>query len=157
MVATGILLIGLVAVMNLFTVAVVQNANQGELATRTIEYCQDKMEQLVALSFADGSTNTTVYPSQATGGTGLGGAMAASATVGSVNPSSPVTGYVDYLNASGTLQSISTGAFYTRQWSISTDATAKRKTITVLARALISIGPGTPPSTTLVFVKSSLQ
>jgi len=154
-VAMCILLVGLVAVMSLFTVALDQNANQGEFATRTTEYCQDKMEQLMSLSFTDGSTNTTVYPPQSTGGTGLGGNMAASATVGSVNPASPTTNYVDYLTETGTLLSSSTGAYYIRQWSITTDSTAKVKTITVFTTVTARRGIGPAPSTTLVCYKAA--
>src|SRR5579862_200584 len=92
MVAAVVLLVGFVATMSLFTVAVVQNSTQGDEGTRVTEYAQDKMEQLMALSFSDGATNTTVYPPASSGGTGLGGTMAGSATVGSVNPASPSTG-----------------------------------------------------------------
>src|SRR4051812_17577395 len=104
MLASAILLIALGGVMSMFTVAVSQNANQGEFATRATEYCQDKMEQLLALSYGDAATKTTVYPPVASGGTGLGGSsIAVGNSVGSINTASPVNGYVDYLNASGTL------------------------------------------------------
>src|SRR5438105_6460374 len=86
MIAMALLVIGLGAVLGMFTVAVGDNANQGESGTRVTEYAQDKMEQLVALSFSDGSTDTTVYPPAGTGGTGLGGNLAASTTVGGVTP-----------------------------------------------------------------------
>ena len=152
--ASLILLIGLVATMNLFTVAIGQDANQGEFATRVTEYCQDKMEQLMGLNFTDGTTDTTVYP-VVPGGTGLGGNMAVSTTVGGINPASPVTGYVDYLSETGTLLPGSATSFYVRQWSISTDSTGKLKTITVFTRATVARGIGPAPSTTLVCYKSS--
>src|SRR5262249_20926422 len=78
MVAVLILLIGIVSVMSLFAVAMKQNTNQGDFATRTTEYCQDKMEQLLALSFSDSATDTTVYPPATSGGTGLGSGLAPS-------------------------------------------------------------------------------
>jgi hypothetical protein len=119
---------------------------------------QDKMEQLLALDFNDGATNTTVYPAQATGGTGLGGTMAGATTVGGTTPSSPVTSYVDYLDATGTLLPNATGAYFTRQWSISADATAKLKTITVMTWAITAgAGRGPRPSTTLVCLKTAPQ
>src|SRR5690242_1790591 len=74
-VALVILTIGVMGVMGLLTVAVTQNWNQGDRSTRTTEYAQDKMEQLLALNFTDGSSDTTVYPTASTGGTGLGGTM----------------------------------------------------------------------------------
>lgn len=158
-VAAAILLIGVAAVMGVFSVSVAQNGNQGEHLTRATEYAQDKMEQLLALNcqppsattcFNDGATDTTKLPVAATGGTGLGGAMAASTTVGSVNPAAPSAGYVDYLGLTGNLLTSSTGASYVRQWRISTDASGNLKTIAVLVRATSSSGQGAAPSTVLV-------
>lgn len=156
MMAVFIVLVGLVAVMSLFTVAASQTANQGEFATRTTEYALDKMEQLLSLSFTDSTTNTTVYPPTATGGTGLGASLIAGGTVGSVNLSLPTTGYVDYLDYSGNLLTSSSGWFYKRQWSIELNAAGTLKTVTVIARASLSAGGGTPVSTTLVCYKSNI-
>ncbi len=154
MIAMVILLISLASLLGMFSAAVGYNANQGDSATRVIEYAQDKMEQLLALNFTDATTNTRVYPPFGLGGTGLGGNMAANTTVGGVTPGSPVTGYVDYLTATGTLQTTATNAFYVRQWSISTGATTNLKTITVMVQALKSLGIGGAPSTVLVCYKS---
>jgi prepilin-type N-terminal cleavage/methylation domain-containing protein len=157
MIAMTILLIGLVSVMSMFTVSVAQNANQGEFATRTTEYAQDKMEQLLALSFSDTATNTTVYPPVSTGGTGLGSGLTAGNTVGSVDTSgTATTGYVDYLDSTGTLLTSSTGWFYKRQWSISLNATGTLKTITVVAITSAQAGRGVMPSTTLVSFKANV-
>jgi len=156
MIASVILLIGIVPVMALFTVAAGKNASQGDIATRTVEYSQDKTEQLLALSFNDGSTDTAVYPAAAAGGQGLGGTMAASSTVGGTNPAAPVAGYVDYLDFDGNLVPNSGAAFYTRVWSISTDATGFLKTIQVVTAAKSAGGDsGKPPSTTVVSAKAS--
>jgi prepilin-type N-terminal cleavage/methylation domain-containing protein len=154
MVAMAIMLVSLGALFGMFTVAIGHNANQGEAGTRTTEYAQDKMEQLLALAFTDGTTNTTVYPPSSLGGAGLGGNLAANTTVGSSVPGTTVVKYVDYLTAAGVLQTTSPGAFYVRQWSVRTDSTAKLKTITVRVAALKSLGPGAPPSTVLVCYKS---
>ena len=155
LIAVIVLMVGVLATMSLLTLAVMQNANQGERATRTSECAQDKMEQLLALDYADAATNTTVYPTTSTGGTGLGGAMAGNATVGGVNPAALVAGYVDYLDASENLLPSATGAVYVRQWSITTNAAGTLKTITVLARATSSVGSqGAASSTTLVSSKS---
>src|SRR5207253_4599201 len=126
MVAMAVLLVGLGAMLNLFLMAAGLNANQGEVAKRVTEYAQDKMEQLLSLDFPDNTSDTTAYPIAATGGTGL-------AVGGGIDPASPATGYVDYLDASGSLVSAG-AALYVRQWSISTSA-ATLKTITVMVRA----------------------
>jgi Tfp pilus assembly protein PilV len=157
MVAMTILIVGLVSVMSMFTVSVAQNANQGEFATRTTEYAQDKMEQLLALSFSDATSNTAVYPTASTGGTGLGSGLTAGNTVGSVNTAvTPTTGYVDYLDASGNLLANSTGWFYKRQWSISLNAAGNLKTITVVAITSRQAGRGVMPSTRLVSFKANI-
>ncbi|MFN2406670.1 MAG: hypothetical protein ABR594_11490 [Pyrinomonadaceae bacterium] len=156
MLSSLILGIGILTVVGaLSAVGTKQNWNQGDRGTRTTEYAQDKMEQLLALSFSDAASNTAVYPTQSTGGTGLGGVMAGSSTSGGVVAGSPVTGYVDYLNSAGSLQTSSTGALYVRQWSISTNAAGNLKTITVMARALGSSAGDSEPSTTLVAMKSN--
>ena len=154
-VAMLILTIGVMGVMGVLSYAVTQNWNQGDRSTRTTEYAQDKMEQLLALSFTDSTSNTAVYPTTSTGGTGLGGTMSGSTTVGGVVSGSPVSQYVDYIDTAGNLQTTSTDALYVRQWSIATNSSANLKTVTVVVRALISSGNGAnAPSTTLVSMKS---
>ena len=154
MIAAIVLLVGVCGILNLFTVAVSQNSRQGDTATRTTVYGQDKMEQLLALSFNDAAANTTVYPTVSTGGTGLGGTMAGSATVGGITPASPVAHYVDYLDA-GAQQTSSAGANFMRQWTISTNAGGNLKTIPGLTTAKGWTGNGLAPSTTLVCTKSN--
>src|SRR5712692_4913568 len=70
--------------------------NHGHLSARTTEYAQDKMEQLLALAYGDATSDTTVFPANNTGGTGL-------TLGGSINPAGPVAGYVDYLDVNGSL------------------------------------------------------
>lgn len=154
-IALGILLSVTAGLLSLFTLVVEQNETQGNSASRATEYAQDKMEQLMRLSFTDGATNTTVFPTTPTGGTGLGGSMAASTTVGAVPPAAAVTGYVDYFDQLGNLLTSSTSSFYTRQWSIATDSTGTLKTITVVVTAKPLRTGGVAPSTTLVCVKSN--
>jgi Tfp pilus assembly protein PilV len=152
LIATVILLVGVMAQVGLFGVTVVQNWNQGDRATRTTEFAQDKMEQLMVLNFADTTTNTAVYPATTIGGTGL-------TPGGSVPPAAPVAGYVDYLDSAGTIQAGAAGAAYRRQWSMTVNAAGNLKTITVVASALTSPGggAGVAPSTTLVSMQSSIQ
>jgi Tfp pilus assembly protein PilV len=112
MIATVILLVGVIALMRLMAVAIGQNLSQGDVQTRVSEYCEDKMEQLMALSYSDVSSNTTVFPPTTTGGVGL-------SVGGNSSLASPVSGYSDYLDISGNLLSSSTGAYYQRVWSVS--------------------------------------
>jgi Tfp pilus assembly protein PilV len=153
-IAMLVLMIGVLGVMGLLTIAVTQNWNQGDRSTRTTEYAQDKMEQLLSLSFSDSTSNTAVCPTATTGGTGLGGAMSGNSAVGGVVSGSPVSQYVDYIDSAGNLQTTSSGALYVRQWSIATNSSANLKTVTVVVRAIISSNGAAAPATTLVSMKS---
>jgi len=149
MIAAVILLVGVIAIMRLMAVSIGQNLSQGDVQTRVSEYCEDKMEQLMALSYSDVSSNTTVFPPTTTGGVGL--------TVGgSSSLASPVAGYSDYLDISGNLLSSSTGAYYQRAWSISQNVAGNLKTITVT----VGITDSTlvaAPTTTLVCLMTKLH
>jgi hypothetical protein len=99
------------------------------------------MEQLLELTYGDAQSDTTVFPSVNTGGTGLGGPLAVGASVGSSNPAAPVVGYADYLDQSGNvLCTVATPCvaappatwYYKRVWQVSTP-TANLKQITVTA------------------------
>jgi prepilin-type N-terminal cleavage/methylation domain-containing protein len=161
MVAISILVVACGGLLSLFSFCVSQNKSQGEVATRTVEYAQDKMEQLLALQFSDSSSDTTQFPTASSGGTGLGGTTPSS-TYGGTNTSSPVTtpgtGYVDYLDMSGNLQGTANyaSAFYVRVWQIQTDSTGNLKTITVVASTVSTAGlAAVVPQTTLVCVKAN--
>lgn len=95
-IASAILVTLMAGLMSLAGLAISTTENQGHLAARTTEYAQDKMEQLMALAYGDATSDTTLFPSPASGGTGL-------APGGSSNPSSPAAKYVDYLDQSGNL------------------------------------------------------
>ena len=155
-IATAILLIGIGGVLGVFTVAVSQDSSGGDFSTRTAVFAQDKMEQLLALSFNDGASNTTVYPTASSGGTGLGGIMTGSSTAGGINPASPTASYVDYLDA-GAQQTTAAGANFMRQWQISTNSAGTLKTITVLTTVVNWNRRGLAPSATLVCATSSTQ
>src|SRR6266571_4863850 len=112
MFAVFIVLVVAVNVMAMAFTAITTTENQGHLAARTAEYAQDKMEQLLALRYCDGSTNTTVFPSVPAGGYGLGAPAPNTSscvnpgtpvdprvpggTAGGLNSAAPVAGYVDY-------------------------------------------------------------
>jgi hypothetical protein len=146
MIATLILLIGVLAIMRLMAVSIGQNLSQGDVQTRVSEYCEDKMEQLMALSFTDVSSNTTVFPPTTTGGVGL-------TPGGSSSLSSPAANYSDYLDISGNLLSSSTGAYYERVWSISANGAGNLKTISV-AVGVTDTTLVAAPTTTLVCLKT---
>lgn len=141
-------------IMGLAVTALTTTENQGHLMARTSEYCQDKVEQLLALSFSDSSSNTTVVPTTSSGGTGL-------AIGGGTSTSSPTSGYVDYLDASGNVLTISgntapAGWFYIRVWQISAGpaGATNSKLITVKTQTTNEVGAqGALPSSTVTALK----
>jgi hypothetical protein len=144
----GTLASGLLAMA---AIALTQSENQGHLAARTAEYAQDKMEQLLVLSFGDTTSNTTVFPASNAGGTGL-------TQGGSNNPAAPAAGYADYLDANGNLIPSAggnppAGWFYQRVWQV-VSLSATLKEVRVTATVARSIGRTERPSATLVSMKS---
>ena len=138
--------------MAMAAIALTQSENQGHQAARTAEYAQDKMEQLLVLAFGDTTSDTRVFPSANSGGTGL--------TVGgSANPAAPVAGFVDYLDARGNLLTAPSGGgapagwFYARAWQI-TSLSTTLKEVRVTATVARGIGRQQTPSATLVTLKT---
>jgi prepilin-type N-terminal cleavage/methylation domain-containing protein len=168
MIALTILLIVAAGMMGLATIATSTTETQGHLATRTTEYAQDKMEQLLALAFCDGppnttATDTTVFPAVVNAsGTGLagctnpGGNPPTASSGGSLDPTNPATGYVDYLDTSGNLVSGTGNWEYIRVWQISVPSgSSGLKQIAVLAQAHYSVGKdGQMPRSTVVALKT---
>lgn len=168
MIALAILLIVAAGVMSIATIATSTTETQGHLASRTTEYAQDKMEQLLALAFCDGppnttATDTTVFPAVVdASGTGLAGCTNLSGNPptasagGSLDPANPVTGYVDYLDASGNLVASTASWEYIRVWQISVPSgSSGLKQISVLAQAHYAIGKdGQVPTSTVVALKT---
>ena len=139
-VATAILLVVMAGLMGMAALASSITENQGHLSARTTEYAADKMEQLLELTYGDTQSNTTVFPSIDTGGTGL-------SVGGSSTTATPVVGYADYLDASGnvlcTTASPCTATppatwYYKRVWQVSTPS-ANLKLITVAATVKTSV------------------
>ena len=127
MVGLGLLLVVAAGTLPLATVAFATSENQGHLSSRAAEYAQDKLEQLMALSYGDTTSDTRVFPATDTGGSGL--------TIGgSSNPAAPVAQYADYLDMQGTLIPSPNGAppadsndgdgtndwYYQRVWQVAT-------------------------------------
>ena len=152
-VIVAVLIMGTLAsgLLAMAAIALTQSENQGHLAARTAEYAQDKMEQLLVLSFGDSTTDTRVFPATPAGGTGI-------VPGGSANPAAPVVGYADYLDANGNLLVSASAAppanwFYQRVWQV-TSLSATLKEIRVTATVARSVGRTQRPTATLVSLKS---
>jgi type II secretory pathway pseudopilin PulG len=156
MIALTILLIASAGILTMAAVAMVTTEDQGHLMARATEYAQDKMEQLISLSYGDSTTDTTVFPAANTGGTGL-------AVGGGTDFSAPTASYVDYLDRNGNQLTITGGVapanwFFIRVWSVALPTgTTNLKQISVASRVRATIGKpsGALPQTTLVSIKTS--
>jgi Tfp pilus assembly protein PilV len=152
-IAISILLVLSLGLLPIGVIAISTTENEGHLVARATEYSQDKMEQLLALAYADSTTDTRVFPTVASGGTGL--------TVGgSSNASAPVAGYVDYLDSSGNLVAASgttapSSWFYKRVWQITSPFT-NMKQVTVTTIVARGIGrSGRTPQATITALKTN--
>lgn len=151
MMALALLLIVAAGVLSLAGIALATTENQGHLAARTAEYAQDKMEQLLALRYPDTCTDTTVFPSVVTCGTGTGLAVG-----GNLTPTAPAAGYADYLDASGNAVAAGANWQYIRVWQITQNAALNLKTVSVLSQVRSGVGTGgLLPKSTVVALKSS--
>ena len=158
-IASAILVTLMAGLMSLVGLAISTTENQGHLAARTTEYAQDKMEQLLALTYNDTTSDTRVFPAANSGGTGL-------LVGGSSNPDAPVALYVDYLEENGDLcvagnaecgapvgTTAPTGWFYKRVWQIS-QVTTDLKQVTVTATIARGFGGAMKAKSTLTVLKS---
>jgi hypothetical protein len=150
-IACGVMIVTLAGLMSMGTLATMHTENQGHLAPRTSEYAQDKMEQLLALAYGDSTSNTVVFPTASSGGSGL-------AAGGSVNTAAPANGYVDWLGNDGSLLGGGTAApagwFYERVWQVTApSASLKQLAVTVTVRT--SFGNVMLPRTTVAALKTS--
>jgi prepilin-type N-terminal cleavage/methylation domain-containing protein len=152
MVALMILLVVSAGVLPLTLVATKTAENQGHLMSRTTEYAQDKLEQLLALAYGDSVSDTRVFPASDTGGTGL-------AVGGSSDPDAPAPSYVDYLDINGTLLPAGDDTppdwFYKRVWEIEVPSdNLKRVTVTAIVRSSSTGGLGQIPRATVSALKT---
>ena len=156
LVACAILMAVIAGAMGVEMMATSMTENNGHLSARTAEYAVDKMEQLLELTYGDAQSNTTVFPSLNSGGTGL-------AVGGSSDPAAPVVGYTDYLDQSGNIL-CTTGTpctatppadwYYQRVWQVSTPA-ANLKQITVTATIKFGIGNAQKAKSTVAAYKTN--
>jgi prepilin-type N-terminal cleavage/methylation domain-containing protein len=150
MVALALLLVVASGIMSLAGVAMSTTENQGHLGSRTAEYAQDKMEQLLALNYLDQCTDTTVFPAVINCATGTGLKVG-----GGVSPNAPVAGYSDYVDTSGNPVAAGANWQYIRVWQI-TQAAPNLIQIAVLTQVRTGIGqPSLLPQTTVVCLKSN--
>jgi len=151
-VGATLVLVASAALLPLGIVSTSITENEGHLSARTAEYAQDKMEQLLALAYGDSTTDTRVFPANSIGGTGL-------AVGGSIDSANPVAGYVDYLDANGSLlattgNAVPAGWMYMRLWQISNPST-NLKQITVTSIVAVKIGSlGRMPRATIPTLKT---
>jgi prepilin-type N-terminal cleavage/methylation domain-containing protein len=153
MVALMIVLVAAAGLLPLGIVAFSTSENQGHLSARAAEYAQDKLEQLMALSYGDTTSDTRVFPALDVGGSGL--------TIGgSVNLAAPVPMYVDYLDIDGALIPSANGAppngwYYQRVWQV-TSPKANLKQVTVTATVRFTSGAyALRPRATVTSLKTS--
>jgi prepilin-type N-terminal cleavage/methylation domain-containing protein len=157
-IALAILLIIAAGVMTVAVVSTTTTENQGNLGARTAEYAQDKIEQLIGLTYTDAVTDTTQFPAANSGGTGL-------SVGGSSDPGTPVstpgTGYVDYLCVDGTpvggAGCTAANWYYIRVWQISQYATnVKQITVTAKVRyGVVGSGAGALTQATVATLKAN--
>ncbi len=158
-IASAILLVVMVGLLSMAALATTYTENHGHLEARTTEYAQDKMEQLLALAYTDGGSDTVQFPAAATGGSGL-------KVGGSSDPSAPVNLYVDWLAQDGTLllggTTPPTSWFYKRVWQVTcavgpcsdTAPATGVKQITVVATVRSALGGELIPKSTVVALKA---
>jgi hypothetical protein len=165
-IATAILVTLMAGLMSLAGLALSTTENQGHLGARTTEYAQDKMEQLLALTYGDSTSDTRTFPAANSGGSGL-------AVGGSSSASSPVALYVDYLDQNGNLCGTGgaeciapvgttppTNWFYQRVWriddstSVPLELPADLKRITVTATIARGFGGAMKATSTLTVLKA---
>ena len=153
MIALTMLLIVAAGIVPLGLVAVKASENQGHLGARTTEYAQDKLEQLMALAYADSTSDTRVSPATTVNGSGL-------SIGGSADPDAPVNQYVDYLDVDGNLLASGgaapAGWYYKRVWQVSPfRANLKRIDVTAIVRVAAQGGIGELPRSSVTALKTN--
>jgi len=145
LIAMFILVVALLALSQLFSMAIVLNKNGGRDATKTTVFAHDKMEELNSLAFGDTTTNVSVDPPYPATGKGL-------SPGGSILPAAPVTNYVDYLDQNG-VRTAAASAVFSRQWEITAESgTLKRISVAVTSNRSFSLGAA--PATFVVGYKT---
>jgi hypothetical protein len=154
-IACSILVVAMIGLLGMLGMATSITENEGHLSARTSEYAVDKLEQLLELTYGDTQSDTTLFPSVTSGGTGL-------AIGGSSDPAAPAAGYADWLDADGKpLCSSDTpcGAtppstwYYARVWQVA-QPSDHLKLITVTSTIKNSVGGALKAKSTFAAYKS---
>ncbi|OFV95813.1 MAG: hypothetical protein A3H94_07025 [Acidobacteria bacterium RIFCSPLOWO2_02_FULL_60_20] len=164
-IALAILFIVAAGLMGLGVVATVTTENQGHLATRTAEYAQDKMEQLLSLKYGDDTSDTisaacVLYLVDDACNTAAGLLPG-----GDLDFDSPDDDYVDYLDREGNPLGggavAPAGWVYMRVWRIDDNATdgtlpanLKRITVACKTSSTVTMQSGDRLSATLTSLKT---
>ncbi len=119
--AISIFFVGISGLMLLGAVSLARTNGQGNQATKTAEYAQDQMEQILSLTYTSTSVDSGLTDNSAT----------CDFTAGPTSGCS-----VDYVTFTGTKQSSAVGAQYIRQVRVQDDGSGNFKTITVQVKAL---------------------
>ena len=163
----GLLAVVAGGVLPLGIMAMTTSENAGHLSSRAAEYAQDKLEQLMALSYGDTISDTRVFPAAGSGGSGL-------SPGGSGNPAAPVHLYVDYLSIDGVLLPAAQGTqpagwYFQRLWRVEEISDVdpacpvavsparrclKRITVTATVRFAAQGGTGVMPLATVTALKT---
>ncbi len=163
MIAVLIAFIAMASVGAVVFSSMVANKNQGTETTRLTALAQEKVEQLVRLTYSDTTTNTTLITDT---GWAIGLSPNASTdlaeTTDCPSAGSANIGYVDFLDnnaqpLSGACATAIAGGFgYLRRWKITTvSGVTGLKQITVVVYALNAVQAGdTKPSVSLTTFKS---
>jgi type IV pilus modification protein PilV len=155
LVATLILMFGVLSVAQLFTLAIRSNMSS-KYTSFTSVLAEQKMEQLRSLTYGfdslglpltDTTTNTAVSPQQPTGGAGLSPSPADALKKNSV-------GYCDFLDRAGNLLDANgatvapNNTVYVRRWSIQPLPTNPNNTIVIQVLVTARKNRGTADTTT---------
>jgi prepilin-type N-terminal cleavage/methylation domain-containing protein len=145
-VATGILVVALVSLAQLFTIAVRANIASRTTTDATV-LAQQKVEELRALTWgfdlqgapvSDTTTDTTVFPEQPGGGTGLSPSPASALA-------KDIAGFVDYIDRFGRKvggrADPPADVIYTRRWAID-PLPASPETLVIQVRVMRNPGQG---------------
>lgn len=144
LVASVILLVGLLTLAQLFGVAIKQNTDSGRDFTKAVALAEDKMEELNNLSFSDTTTNVSVNAPYPPTGKGL-------SQGGSTPPASTVTYYSDFVDQNG-FRTTAADSLFTRQWQISDVSPSLKRIFVSVKRNRPNFGP--PLEVKLVTLKA---
>lgn len=163
MIAVLVAFIAMASVGAVVFSSMVANKNQGTETTRLTALSQEKMEQLVRLTYSDTTTNTTLITDT---GWAIGLTPNVSTDLAQLSDcpaaGSDNIGYVDFLDnnaqplSGGCASAVAGGFGYVRRWKITTvSGVTGLKQVTVVVYSLNAVQAGSAkPSVSLTTLKS---